>query len=173
MFFKNEIVFLKIQNEIIQLKNKQKKEHMVITTVIVGGDGVGKTTYLHRLSSGQFEKVYSPTSKPIVRTISINNVKFDVIDTPGQNVYVNRYGDIDCAIIMVDSNTKSAMQSIELWTRHIVTRYGDIPIAICANKVDVGASKARFTGDNCFLTSVRRNQNLEAPFKYLTHKVMM
>ncbi len=59
--------------------------------MLVGDGGVGKTTFVKRHLSGEFEKKYVPTLgaevHPIPWTTSHGNLVFNVWDTAGQEKY--------------------------------------------------------------------------------------
>jgi GTP-binding nuclear protein Ran len=149
-----------------QLKTPQLK------VLIVGDSGVGKTTYLKRYQTGEFEKIYNPTDISSVYPIEIkdSNIIFNCWDIPSKYNTKN-FNNADAAIVMFDIQSHVTYKSVEKWINNIKKKCGDIPIVILANKVDVinkNNTKKTFTSRYPLLySSSRSNYNYEAPFNYI------
>merc|ERR1711916_417966 len=155
---------------------------------LVGDGGVGKTTFVKRHKSGEFEKKYVATLgvevNPLVFYTNKGPLCFNVWDTAGQEKFAGLrdgyYIQGECAIIMFDVTSRPTYQSVPTWYRDIV-RVCDtaIPVVLVGNKVDVRDRKVKAK----FITfhrkknlqyydpSAKNNYNFERPFLYLARKL--
>lgn len=158
--------------------------------LLVGNPAVGKTTFVKRHRTGEFEENYIPTIGVEVHPLTFNTTRgpvcFNVWDTAGQE----KFGGIkegfylrgDCAIIMFDVTDKLTFKSVPNWLRDIATTCGtDIPICVCGNKVDremermvKAKSAVSYTKKKkleYFDLSAKNNYNFEKPFLSLAKKL--
>ncbi len=156
--------------------------------VLVGDGGVGKTTFVKRHKTGEFEKKYIATIgvevHPMEFTTNRGKVKFNVWDTAGQEklggLRDGYYIDAHCAIIMFDVTSRITYKNVPIWYKDIVRICGEnIPIVLVGNKVDDKNRKvkakqilfARKHGIQYFDISAKSNYQFEKPFIYLLKKL--
>jgi GTP-binding nuclear protein Ran len=158
--------------------------------ILVGDGGVGKTTFLKRHITGEFEKKYVATLGVEVYILKFNtnygSVKFNMWDCAGQEKFGGMrdgyYIEADAAIIMFSVTDKLTYKNVERWNKDIDRVDPTIPKVLCGNKVDVVDRKIHFRdiayllqseeGKNIkyFDLSAKSNFNFEKPFLYLARK---
>uniref|UniRef100_A0A914RVV8 GTP-binding nuclear protein n=1 Tax=Parascaris equorum TaxID=6256 RepID=A0A914RVV8_PAREQ len=103
--------------------------------VLVGDGGTGKTTFVKRHLTGEFEKKY------------VGQIRFNVWDTAGQEKFGGLrdgyYIQGQCAIIMFDVTARVTYKNVPNWHRDLVRVCENIPIVLCGNKVDVKDRKVK------------------------------
>ncbi|GBG79113.1 hypothetical protein CBR_g28828 [Chara braunii] len=158
--------------------------------ILVGDGGAGKTTFLKRHLTGEFEELYEPTIgvqvRPLLFVTNRGRILFNCWDTSGQEkvgglrdaYYVHG----SCAIIMFDVTCKSSYKNVSRWYEDIC-RVCDlrIPMVLCGNKVDVNKRqvkphhvtfhKTKANLDYCEM-SAKGNYNVDKPFLYLARKLL-
>ena len=156
--------------------------------ILVGDGGVGKTTFVKRHLTGEFEKKYIATIgvevHPMEFTTSKGKIKFNVWDTAGQEKLAGLkdgyYIDAHCAIIMFDVTSRITYKNVPKWHRDITRICGEnIPIVLVGNKVDEKNRKvkakqilyARKHGLQYFDISAKSNYQFEKPFVWLLKKL--
>ena len=108
------------------------------TIVVVGCGGVGKTSFINRVSGKLFDRKYQPTigvqkSNPTIFGLH----EWTFIEQPGQELYREMpVYDIDGAILMFDIHSKTSYKEIPSFIKRIKSAYGQIPMVICGNKLD-------------------------------------
>jgi len=157
--------------------------------ILVGDGGVGKTTFVKRHVTGEFEKKYIATVGVELRPLKFNTnrgyICFNVWDTAGQE----RFGGLrdgyyiqgDCAIIMFDVTSRITYRSVPNWHRDLVRVCENIPIVLCGNKIDVKDRKVkpkqivyhRKKNLQYYEISAKSNHNFEKPFLHLARKKVM
>mmetsp|Transcript_6484 Transcript_6484/g.14972 ORF Transcript_6484/g.14972 Transcript_6484/m.14972 type:complete len:222 (+) Transcript_6484:148-813(+) len=160
--------------------------------VLVGDGGVGKTTFVKRHLTGEYEKKYIPTVgvevHPLVFHTNKGRILFNVWDTAGQE----RFGGLrdgyyiggQCAIIMFDVTSRETYKNVPSWHRDIIrvceAATGRIPIVLVGNKVDavkdrkVKAKQVHFHRKKnlqYFEVSAKSNYNFEKPFVWLARQL--
>ncbi|KAK6025655.1 Ras family protein [Ostertagia ostertagi] len=138
--------------------------------VLVGDGGTGKTTFVKRHLTGEFEKKYVATLgvevHPLIFHTNRGQIRFNVWDTAGQEKFGGLrdgyyiQGAIDfhtcyidfslkpscsgqCAIIMFDVTARVTYKNVPNWHRDLVRVCENIPIVLCGNKVDVKDRKVK------------------------------
>ncbi|KAF9155516.1 GTP-binding nuclear protein gsp1/Ran [Linnemannia schmuckeri] len=155
--------------------------------VIVGDGGTGKSTFIKRHLTGEFEKKYNATIgvevHPLGFTTNYGNILFDTWDTAGQEKFGGLrdgyYIGGQCAIIMFDLTSRITYRSVPNWHRDLVRVCDNIPIVLCGNKVDVKERKIKakqvdFHRKKCiqyYDISAKSNYNYEKPFLWLARKL--
>lgn len=155
--------------------------------VLVGDGGVGKTTFVKRHLSGEFEKKYVATVgaevHPMEFTTSRGKIIFNVWDTAGQERFAGLrdgyYIQANCAIIMFDVTSRITYKNVPNWHRDLVRVCDNIPIVLVGNKVDVKdrivkARQITFHRKKnlqYFDISAKSNYNFEKPFLWLARKL--
>ncbi|KAJ2665080.1 GTP-binding nuclear protein gsp1/Ran [Coemansia sp. RSA 1200] len=155
--------------------------------VLVGDGGTGKTTFVKRHLSGEFEKKYIATIGVEVHPIKFTTTKGDIIfnawDTAGQEKFGGLrdgyYIQGQCAIIMFDVTSRITYKNVPNWHRDLVRVCENIPIVLCGNKVDIKERKVkaknitfhRKKNLQYYDISAKSNYNFEKPFLWLTRKL--
>ena len=155
--------------------------------VLVGDGGVGKTTFVKRHLTGEFEKKYVATLgvevHPLKFYTSRGPIILNVWDTAGQEKYGGLrdgyYIQGDCAIIMFDVTARISHKNVPTWHRDLVRVCENIPIVLCGNKVDMKDRKVkakqiifhRRKNLQYFDISAKSNYNFEKPFLWLARQL--
>merc|ERR1712091_650919 len=166
-----------MQNEIPQFK-----------CLLVGDGGVGKTTFVKRHLTGEFEKKYVATIGVEVHAMTfdtnLGRLLFNVWDTAGQEKFGGLrdgyYIQGQCAIIMFDVTSRISYKNVGVWFRDLVRVCENIPIVLVGNKVDVKERKVkvkqinfhRKKNLNYYDISAKSNFNYEKPFLSLAKKLV-
>ncbi|KAJ5871259.1 uncharacterized protein N7529_003612 [Penicillium soppii] len=156
--------------------------------VLVGDGGTGKTTFVKRHKSGEFEKKYIATLGVEVNPLDFNTnygkIKFDVWDTAGQEKFGGLrdgyYINGQCGIIMFDVTSRITYKNVPNWHRDLVRVCENIPIVLAGNKVDVKERKVkaktitfhRKKNLQYYDISAKSNYNFEKPFLWLARKLV-
>lgn len=155
--------------------------------ILVGDGGVGKTTFVKRHISGEFEKRYVATRgvevHPLKFSTNLGPIQFNVWDTAGQEKFGGLrdgyYIQGQCAIIMFDVTSRITYRSVPNWYRDITRVCENIPIVLCGNKVEIKDRKVKAKQINFhrkknlqyFEISAKVNYNFEKPFVWLARKL--
>ncbi|KAF9539136.1 GTP-binding nuclear protein gsp1/Ran [Mortierella hygrophila] len=156
--------------------------------VVIGDGGTGKTTFIKRHLTGEFEKKYIATIgvevHPLEFYTNYGTILFETWDTAGQvrfgglrdSYYING----QCAIIMFDLTSRITYKSVPNWYRELTRICDSIPIVLCGNKVDVKERKVkpksidfhRKKDLQYYEISAKSNYNYEKPFLWLAKKLV-
>ncbi|KAJ1736292.1 GTP-binding nuclear protein gsp1/Ran [Coemansia biformis] len=155
--------------------------------VLVGDGGTGKTTFVKRHLSGEFEKKYIATIgvevHPLMFTTTKGKLVFNTWDTAGQEKFGGLrdgyYIQGKCAIIMFDVTSRITYKNVPNWHRDLVRVCENIPIVLCGNKVDIKERKVkaktitfhRKKNLQYYDISAKSNYNGEKPFLWLARKL--
>lgn len=155
--------------------------------ILVGDGGVGKTTFVKRHVSGEFEKKYVPTLGVEVRPIKFQTnygpVCFNIWDTAGQEKFGGLrdgyYIQGQCAILMFDVTSRVTYKNVPNWFRDLTRVCENIPIVLVGNKVDIKDRKVkaknitfhRKKNLQYYDLSAKSNYNFEKPFLWLARKL--
>jgi len=155
--------------------------------VLVGDGGTGKTTFVKRHLTGEFEKKYFATLgvevHPLKFSTNLGELIFDVWDTAGQEKFGGLrdgyYINGQCGIIMFDVTSRITYKNVPNWHRDLVRVCENIPIVLCGNKVDVKERKVkakaitfhRKKNLQYYDISAKSNYNFEKPFLWLARKL--
>merc|ERR1711998_547310 len=156
--------------------------------LLVGDGGVGKTTFVKRHVTGEFEKKYVATIGVEVHPLNFDTnrgrICFNVWDTAGQEKFGGLrdgyYIQGQCAIIMFDVTSRISYKNVGVWYRDLVRVCESIPIVLVGNKVDVKERKVkvkqinfhRKKNLNYYDISAKSNFNYEKPFLSLAKKLV-
>ncbi|KAL9005445.1 MAG: hypothetical protein Q9188_001770 [Gyalolechia gomerana] len=156
--------------------------------VLVGDGGTGKTTFVKRHLTGEFEKKYIATLgvevHPLAFTTNFGKIQFDVWDTAGQEKFGGLrdgyYINGQCGIIMFDVTSRITYKNVPNWHRDLVRVCEQVPICLCGNKVDVKERKVkaktitfhRKKSLQYYDISAKSNYNFEKPFLWLARKLV-
>jgi len=149
--------------------------------LIVGNQGVGKTTYINRHITGEFTRDYVHTPGILVKCLSFwtdqGQVTFTCYDC---GEFFDPHARIHAAIIMFDVTSKSSYNNVGQWYLDVINQHGEIPIILCGNKVDVKdrvvkSKQITFHRKHNLIycdISAKCNYNFEKPFLTLCRKLM-
>jgi len=156
--------------------------------VLVGDGGTGKTTFVKRHLTGEFEKKYVATLgvevHPLVFHTNRGAIRFNVWDTAGQEKFGGLrdgyYIQGQCAIVMFDVTSRVTYKNVPNWHRDLVRVCENIPIVLCGNKVDIKDRKVkaksivfhRKKNLQYYDISAKSNYNFEKPFLWLARKLI-
>lgn len=151
--------------------------------LVVGEGGVGKTTFIKRHRTGEFEKKYVATMgvevNPLHLNTSIGQIVFNSWDCAGQEKFSGLgsgyYKGAHAAIIMFDVTSRTSYKSVPFWYNSVRAVCPLIPIVLCGNKIDckdrkVKPSEIQFHRKKkiqYYDISAKSNYNFEKPFLYL------
>jgi GTP-binding nuclear protein Ran len=156
--------------------------------VLVGDGGTGKTTFVKRHLTGEFERKYVATLgvdvHPLPFYTNHGPVIFDVWDTAGQEKFGGLrdgyYIQAKCGIIMFDLTARVTYKNVPTWHRDLVRVTGEsIPIVLVGNKMDMKDRKVkakqitfhRKKNMAYYDISAKSNYNYEKPFLHLIRKL--
>jgi GTP-binding nuclear protein Ran len=155
--------------------------------LLVGDGGVGKTTFVKRHRTGEFEKKYVATMGVEVHPLSFHTnlgpVIFNCWDTAGQEklsgLRDGYYIGGQAAIIMFDVTARVTYKSVPHWHKDLVRVCENIPIVLTGNKVDCKDRKVkpkdiffhRKKNLQYYDISAKSNYNFEKPFLYIIRRL--
>jgi len=155
--------------------------------VLVGDGGTGKTTFVKRHLTGEFEKRYIATLGVEVHPLNFHTnygeIKFDVWDTAGQEKFGGLrdgyYINGQCGIIMFDVTSRITYKNVPNWHRDLVRVCENVPIVLTGNKVDVKERKVkaktitfhRKKNLQYYDISAKSNYNFEKPFLWIARSL--
>jgi len=156
--------------------------------ILVGDGGTGKTTFVKRHLTGEFEKKYVATMGVEVHPLNFHTnygqIIFNVWDTAGQEKFGGLrdgyYIQGKCAIIMFDVTSRVTYKNVANWHRDLVRVCEGIPIVLCGNKVDIKDRKVKIKqitfhrkkNLQYYDISAKSNYNFEKPFLWLARKLL-
>jgi len=162
--------------------------------LLVGDGGTGKTTFVKRHVTGEFQKRYLPTNGvdvfPMQFPTTRGIILFQVWDTAGQEKFGGLrdgyYIGGKCAIIMFDVTNRDSYKHVPDWYRDIArvcesTEGKHIPMVLCGNKVDAVKERVvkpkqinfhRKKNLQYYEISAKSNYNFEKPFLWLAKKLV-
>ena len=174
----------------LQAALQQNQQAQLVATfklILVGDGGTGKTTFVKRHLTGEFEKRYIATVGVDVHPLNFHTncglVCFNCWDTAGQEKFGGLrdgyYIQGNCAIIMFDVTSRNTYRSVPNWYRDIVRVCDVIPMVLVGNKVDAPdrAVKAKMItfhrkkGLQYYDISAKTNYNFEKPFLWLAKRL--
>lgn len=173
-----------------QMQQQQQQQQNIPTfkLVIVGDGGTGKTTFVKRHLSGEFEKRYVPTIgvevHPMIFHTNCGPIKFEVWDTAGQEKFGGLkdgyYVEAHCAIIMFDVTARDTYKNVATWYKDLTRVCDKIPIVLVGNKCDVKERKVkprqisfhRKKNLQYYDVSAKSNYNFERPFLWIAKKLI-
>ena len=147
--------------------------------IIVGDGGVGKTTYIDRITTLKFNPKYTATLgvdvRPVRFTTNCGKLLFNVWDCAGQEKFLgldDEYyiGAVGC-IIMFDGT--NSFKNVVNWYNKVRNIRKTIPIVICHN---IKNTEQFNTISNDNVVNVKINVksclNIDEPFMYLASSIM-
>lgn len=155
--------------------------------ILVGDGGTGKTTFVKRHLTGEFEKRYVATVGVDVHPLTFHTnrgkICFNCWDTAGQEKFGGLrdgyYIEGQCAIIMFDVTSRNTYKNVPNWHRDITRVCDAIPIVLVGNKVDCADRQVkakmitfhRKKNLQYYDISAKSNYNFEKPFLWLAKRL--
>jgi len=171
-----------------QVAPQQPQEMPTFKLILVGDGGTGKTTFVKRHLTGEFEKKYVATLgvevHPLVFHTNRGPIRFNCWDTAWQEKFGGLrdgyYIQGQAAIIMFDVTSRMTYKNVPNWHRDLVRVCENIPIVLCGNKVDIKDRKVkpkqitfhRKKNLQYYDISAKSNYNFEKPFLWLARKLV-
>jgi GTP-binding nuclear protein Ran len=155
--------------------------------LIIGNGGVGKTTFIRRHRTGEFEEKYIATMGVAVNPLPFNTnmgtVYLNLWDCAGKPEFMGLrdgyYIGADAAIIMFDVCNPASYACVPSLVREVRKIRPNIHLVICGNKVDKHGRSVRPSHITIpkrfdiqyYDVSAKSNYNFEKPFLYLLRKL--
>lgn len=119
--------------------------------VLVGDGGTGKSSFVARLQNEDFRKEYIATLGVEKHEIAVNTSHGPstvvIWDTAGQEklgpLRDAYYSGADAAVIFFDVTSKITYKNVPNWHKDILRVRPDIPVVLCANKIDIKERKVK------------------------------
>eukprot|EP01080_Neovahlkampfia_damariscottae_P004594 gene4594-7976_t len=146
--------------------------------LLIGDGGVGKTTFIKRQLTGEFEKIYIATCSidqySITFTTNKGNIKLVFSDTPGNEKFQPEGGfsflsmnDYDAVMIMIDVwSIKNSKKYLNIANEYCPS----VPIVVSVNKVDLD-NKIKIEQQDTIVLSCLKNYNMDKPIIKLLRKI--
>lgn len=139
--------------------------------VLIGDGSTGKTAFIKKLMTGEFERKYVATLGVEVSPLHINGITFNVWDCAGQEKFGGLrdgyYVQADCAIVMFDWSSEISIKSSQQWIVDFTRVCPGKQYIIMGNKIELAKpsvyNKYR-NMPNLINISVKENTNLSLPF---------
>ena len=159
---------------------------MSFKIVLIGDAGVGKSAFLKRHRTGEFEKKYIATMGidliPLTFNTNYGQIILKMWDCAGQEKFGGlRDGDYQGAqgaIVMFDLGSRVTCRNVIPWIHNVRSVVPYIPVIICGNKCDLREKKITgrieaqdLPGVEYYEVSARSNYNFEKPFLQLARKL--
>jgi len=176
------------QQQSFQQSGGQQQILAEFKLVLVGDGGVGKTTFVKRHVTGEFEKKYIATQGVEVSSIVFYTnhgpIKFNIWDTAGQEklggLREGYYIGGNCAIIMFDVCSRITYKNVPKWYKDLTRICEGIPIVLVGNKVDAKDRKVkarqitfhRKRNLQYYDVSAKSNYQFEKPFVWLLRRLV-
>lgn len=151
--------------------------------ILMGDGGVGKTTFVGRHLTGEFEKKYIATQGVSVNSIvfytNYGPIKLHLWDTAGQEKFgclrEGYYIGANAAIIMFDVTSRITYKNVPKWFKDYRRICEDTPVVLVGNKVDHNDRKVksreitfhRKRNLQYYDVSAKSNYQIEKPFLWL------
>ena len=148
--------------------------------VVIGDGSVGKTTFIKRHLTGEFQKPYIPTQGADVYPLDFmtnhGKIRFELWDTAGQEKFGALrscyYVDAKACIIMFDLTQRQTYKNVPQWHKDLTRICENIPIVLVGNKADVKDRKVKAKNINFhrkynlqyYDVSSKSNYQYEKPF---------
>ena len=159
---------------------------MEFKITLIGDGGVGKTTWIKRHMTGEFEKNYNATLgveiQQLTFSTNVGQIVFNIWDIAGQEKFselaAGYYTESDAAIIMFDIGSTVTFKNVPIWLKEFKEICKDVPIVIVGNKIDIKEQKVSLVdrgsmtkiSDHYYDISAKSCYNFEKPFLWLARK---
>ena len=155
----------------MQPQNQNQNQDNIVAEwklVLCGDGGTGKTTFVKRHLTGEFEKKY-------IATLGVEVHPKEKLACLRDGYYIGAH----CAIIMFDVCSRVTYKNVNKWYKELTRVCEGIPIVLVGNKVDVVDRKVkarqilfpRKHGIQYYDISAKSNYQFEKPFLWLLKKL--
>jgi GTP-binding nuclear protein Ran len=151
---------------------------------MIGNSQVGKSSFIKRHVTGDYQSTYVPTTNIEIHAITFNTTKGHVkLNLWDCAVGSNRdicFKTADAAVLMFSLIDMQSYLDIENWHRNFTRIVPNAPMCIAGNKCDLKFTVItprditihRKLGLQFYFTSGKSNYDYEKPFLYLLRKLM-
>ncbi|EGR30953.1 ras oncogene family protein, putative [Ichthyophthirius multifiliis] len=183
-----QILINKNTQQNVQHSNQNQQYVAEFKIVLVGDGGVGKTTFVKRHQTGEFEKKYIATQGVNISSLILSTnhgpIKLNLWDTAGQEklggLREGYYIGAHAAIMMFDVTSRITYKNIPKWHKDLTRICDNIPIVIIGNKVDSKDRKVkarqitfhRRRSLQYYDVSAKSNYQYEKPFLWIIKKLI-
>jgi len=153
---------------------KQEAQKDIVTIVILGLGGVGKSSLITRYCYDEFNEEYDPSQNSQHEKIIENkNVKLLIYDTPGEEdittqelVYKRSQGAIVVAEVIEPIDERSVYKFVDAFRRNKdVEKIENIPIILCLSKVDIDENVTKWQIHDKDIENFKEKFNIQTIFK--------
>ncbi len=113
----------------------------VCNIILLGDSGVGKSAFVLRLMKGYFSESYISTIGTDYSQYEYKDTIINIFDTAGQERFQalcsTYYKTANGVIILYDVKNTDSLKNVSKWIEKLHTFVDDVPIIICANKIDL------------------------------------
>lgn len=136
--------------------------------VLLGSPCVGKSTYINKLITGDFDTCYRATNGVDISQVNMEttsgNVKLNILDFAGQEMYCSHsyrkghYFGVDAVIVMCDLISKMSFTNSRYFVQEVQKFFEDkVPCFLVANKSDCVDASIKIT-DKMMQTECRKQK---------------
>lgn len=152
--------------------------------LLIGDSFCGKTTFIRQFVKDDDLKecLFDKNAAPITFGTNLGPICFNVFEVDPLLAFRDAfYQNAHCAIILFDVSSPSSFDNVLHWYRKVtILNSKNIPIALCANKIDIKTRKVMsdeiksLWGSRLrsFELSAKTNRNILQPFFFLTEKLL-
>ena len=129
---------------------------------VIGDDGVGKTTFIRRHLTGEFEEKYEPTEwanyDRITFDTNIGPVQLNIWDYTGECPLSGYHGVIAMFSVDKENSLENAIKLLKMFPRETAR-------VLCCTKCDLVSTRPiSEIPEHTILTSTKTKYNLDKPF---------
>jgi GTP-binding nuclear protein Ran len=149
--------------------------------VLVGDGGTGKTTFIHKYRTGEFNYRYTATLGVEVQTVTLRTnygrLTLELWDTAGQEKFSglgpSYYVGAHAAMIFFDAISMVTYRNVNNWGSALKRICPDIHVVVCGNKSDIVPLAQLDIKMNQvhYGISVKTGSNCEKPLLFLARRL--
>ena len=130
-------------------KQLPQNKHLILSVIVVGNSGVGKTNLLYQYCYQDFQENLKSTigvdfyTKIIKKNDLVLNLK--LFDSAGQErfraINTSYYRNCDAVILVYDITARESFDAIPTYVSAIADKKQNVPILLIANKLDLESER--------------------------------